>query len=243
MKIVVEKDYQAMSKTAAAILADAIRANPKIVLGLATGSTPVGLYGELKKQYRQGQLDFSNVRTFNLDEYIGLPKEDPNSYGYFMNEELFKDINIPLENTHIPDGQAEDLEEYCRAYDKSISQEGGIDIQILGIGENGHIAFNEPDESLALETNIVELTEDTIKANSRFFNSMDQVPKTAISMGIGTILKARKIILLASGEKKAPIIGQLLKTRRINTMLPASFLLLHPDVTLVVDQAAYGEMN
>ncbi|MCK9444729.1 MAG: glucosamine-6-phosphate deaminase [Tissierellaceae bacterium] len=243
MKIIVEKDYESMSKKAGKILIDTIKANPKIVLGLATGSTPIGLYKELIRSHREDDLDFSNVTTFNLDEYIGISKDHPNSYGYFMYEELFKHINIPMNNTHIPHGEAEDLEEYCKYYDDLIQSHGGIDIQVLGIGENGHIAFNEPSEYLSIGTSIVELTDNTIKANSRFFGSEGEVPKSAISMGIGGILKARKIILLASGETKAPIIGKLLRTKGISTMIPASFLLLHPNVTVIVDEAAYKEMR
>ncbi|MFA7533476.1 MAG: glucosamine-6-phosphate deaminase [Tissierellaceae bacterium] len=243
MKIIVEKDYESMSKKAGKILIDTIKANPKIVLGLATGSTPIGLYKELIRSHREDDLDFSNVTTFNLDEYIGISKDHPNSYGYFMYEELFKHINIPMNNTHIPHGEAEDLEEYCKYYDDLIQSHGGIDIQVLGIGENGHIALNEPSEYLSIGTSIVELTDNTIKANSRFFGSEGEVPKSAISMGIGGILKARKIILLASGETKAPIIGKLLRTKGISTMIPASFLLLHPNVTVIVDEAAYKEMR
>lgn len=243
MKIIVEQDYKSMSKTAGKILIDAIRENPKIVLGLATGGTPIGVYKELIRSHREDNLDFTNVTTFNLDEYIGLSKDDLNSYGHFMYEELFKHINIPMDNTHIPHGNAKDLEGYCKYYDDLIQSHGGVDIQILGIGENGHIAFNEPGESLSIGTSIVRLADDTIEANSRFFNSRGEVPKSAISMGIGGILKARKIILLASGEKKAPVISKLLRTKEISTMLPASFLLLHPNVTAIVDEAAYKEMR
>lgn len=239
MKIFVEKDYDAMSKKAAEILTEAIKAKPHIVLGLATGSTPIGLYKELVRAYQEENLDFSKVTTFNLDEYIGLSPSHPNSYAYYMNENLFDHINIPKENTHIPDGMAENLEEYCKKYDELIDKAGGIDIQILGVGENGHIAFNEPNESLSIGTSIVKLTQNTIEANSRFFESKDDVPKTAISMGIGSIFKAKKIVILANGKKKAPVINKLLNTDRVSTKFPVSFLLLHPDVTLIVDEEAY----
>ncbi len=240
MKVLVEKDYDSMSKSAGGMIIEEIKRKPNIVLGLATGSTPIGMYKELIKEYKEDRVDFSKVKTFNLDEYVGLSSEHPNSYRYFMNNELFNHININKENTHIPNGKAENLERYCKQYDKAIDEAGGIDIQILGIGENGHIAFNEPDEALSVGTSIVNLTENTIEVNSRFFDSMEEVPKTAITMGIGSILKAKKIILLASGEKKGPVIKRLLNDNRITTQLPASFLLLHPDVTIIVDEAAYN---
>ena len=239
MKILVEKDYEAVSKKAGEIFKEEISKKPDIVLGLATGSTPIGMYKELIKAHKEEGLDFSKVKTFNLDEYIGLSKDNPNSYGYFMDTELFNHINIDKKNTHVPNGKAENIEEYCKKYDEFIVEAGGVDIQVLGIGENGHIAFNEPEEALSVGTNIVKLTESTIEVNSRFFDSMEEVPKTAITMGIGTILKAKKIVLLASGEKKAPIIKELLNSNKITTKLPASFLLLHPDVTIIVDEKAY----
>lgn len=240
MKIFVEKDYEAMSKKAAEIFIEAIKEKPNIILGLATGSTPIGLYKELIRAHKEEGLDFSKVTTFNLDEYIGLSPEHPSSYEYFMREELFNHINIPRENIHIPDGLAENIEEYCKKYDEMIDKAGGIDIQLLGVGENGHIAFNEPDESLSLGTTIVELTENTIEVNSRFFQSVEEVPRTAISMGIGSILKAKKIVLLANGKRKAPVIKKLLSADRVSTKFPVSFLLLHPDVTVIVDEEAYN---
>lgn len=240
MKIFVEKDYEAMSKKAAEIFIEAIKEKPNIILGLATGSTPIGLYKELIRAHKEEGLDFSKVTTFNLDEYIGLSPEHPSSYEYFMREELFNHINIPRENIHIPDGLAENIEEYCKKYDEMIDKAGGIDIQLLGVGENGHIAFNEPDESLSLGTTIVELTENTIEVNSRFFQSVEEVPRTAISMGIGSILKAKKIVLLANGKRKAPVIKKLLSTDGVSTKFPVSFLLLHPDVTVIVDEEAYN---
>lgn len=220
-------------------MAEDIRKKPEIILGLATGSTPVGTYKELIKLYDSGKLDFSKVKTFNLDEYIGLDGEHQNSYRYFMNDVLFDHINIDKENTYVPNGKVKNPEDYCKEYDKLIEDAGGIDVQILGIGTNGHIAFNEPADELSAGTSIVNLTQSTINDNSRFFDSMDEVPKTAITMGIGSILKAKKIILLASGKNKAPIMKKLLEGDMISTQLPASFLLLHSDVTVIVDEDAY----
>lgn len=239
MKLIVEKDYCGMSKKAADILIEDIKDNPDIVLGLATGSTPVGMYKEIIKQYEDKKVDFSNVKSFNLDEYVGLEGTHPNSYRYFMNETLFDHINIDKSNTYVPDGNARDLYSYTKEYDKLIEEKGGIDIQILGIGTNGHIAFNEPAKELSVGTSVVDLTENTIMDNSRFFKSLDEVPKTAITMGIGSILKAKKIILLASGENKKDVIKKLLEKDTLTTDMPASFLAIHPDVTVIVDQAAY----
>lgn len=241
MKLIVVKDYDGMSKKAADILIDAIKDNPDIVLGLATGSTPVGTYKEIIKQYEDKKIDFSNVKSFNLDEYVGLEGTHPNSYRYFMDETLFNHINIDKSNTYVPDGKAENLDSYTKEYDKLIEKMGGIDIQILGIGTNGHIAFNEPAKELSVGTSVVDLAENTIMDNSRFFKSLDEVPKTAITMGIASILKAKKIILLASGENKKDVIKKLLENDTLTTDMPASFLAIHPDVTVIVDEAAYQE--
>lgn len=239
MKIIVEKDYEAMSRAAGKILIDAITDKPDITLGLATGSTPIGMYKEMIKAHKNG-LDFSKVKTFNLDEYVGLSEVHPSSYGYFMNIELFNHININKENCHVPDGKADDMEQYCKRYDEMIVETGGIDIQVLGIGQNGHIAFNEPAEALSVGTNIANLTCNTIEVNSRFFDSIEEVPTTAITVGMGSILKAKKIVLLASGKNKNPVIKKLLNDNKVTTQLPVSFLLLHPDVTVIVDEAAYN---
>lgn len=241
MKLIVEKNYDEMSKRAAELILEEINKNRELRLGLATGSTPIGTYRELIEAYNNNKVDFSKVMSFNLDEYIGLSPDNESSYRYFMDDNLFKHINIKRENTHVPDGRAEDLDAYCREYDKLIEDNGGIDIQILGIGSNGHIAFNEPNEVLPLATNIVDLKESTIKDNARFFNSIDEVPKKAITMGIGSIFKAKKIILLASGESKKDIVEQLLNNKELTTRLPASMLLLHQDVTVIVDEKAYGK--
>jgi len=239
MKVIVEKDYDALSKKAAEIVRGEMLRKKNIVLGLATGSTPIGLYRELVRMHKEEGLDFSEVTTFNLDEYIGIDYSNPNSYHYFMEDNLFKHINIDANNTHVPDANAEDIENYCKEYDMLIEEKGGIDLQILGIGVNGHIGFNEPDEELNVGTSIVNLTESTIQANSRFFDSIDQVPKKAITMGIGSIMKAKKILLLASGKSKHEAIKKLVKGDKVTTQLPASLLLLHPDVTVIVDEEAY----
>ncbi len=237
MKIYVVKDYEAMSVKAADILTSQTILKPDSVLGLATGSTPVGMYEELINNYQEGRVDFSNVTTFNLDEYLGLEQDHDQSYYYFMHENLFNDVNIAEQNINLPSGVADDLAQEGESYDQKIDQAGGIDLQILGIGSNGHVGFNEPDEELNFGTGIVDLTESTIKANSRFFDCEDEVPKQAISMGMGSIMKAKKILLLASGEHKAEAIKRTVNAK-ITTDLPASLLQLHPDVTIVVDEAA-----
>lgn len=239
MKVLVEDNYEKVSKKAAEIVNEAVKANPHVVLGLATGSTPVGMYKELIQRHKIEGTDYTNVKTFNLDEYVGLDGEHPKSYRYFMNEELFNHINIEPKNTIVPNGKAEDLLEYCKGYDKAIEESGGIDLQILGIGQNGHIAFNEPAMELNAFTSVVDLTESTINVNSRFFDSIDEVPKTAITMGIGSILKAKKIILLASGKNKRDVIKRLVEDSLLTTEFPASMLLCHPDVTIIVDRDAY----
>lgn len=243
MKIIVTKSYDEMSKAAADVFEKEIRNNPELVLGLATGSTPVGTYRELVRRHLENGLDFSRTKSFNLDEYVGLSGDNPNSYRHFMDEHLFNHINIERENTHVPDGLTENPKEYGKKYDQMILESGGIGIQLLGIGSNGHIAFNEPDEELPVGTGLVELSEQTIADNARFFQSAEHVPTQAISMGMGSILKAGKIILLASGEGKAEVISELLNRGKVTSRIPATFLLLHPDVTLVCDEEAYSEVN
>ncbi len=239
MEIIVEQNYDSLSKKAAEIVKEEMMKKKDLVLGLATGSTPLGLYKELIKMHKEEGLDFSKVTTFNLDEYIGIDYQDPNSYHYYMENNLFNHINIDRNNTFIPDANRKDIESYCREYDRLIEEKGGIDLQILGIGINGHIGFNEPDEELNVGTSIVNLTESTIKANSRFFDSIDQVPKKAITMGVGTILKAKKILLLANGKSKHEAIKKLSRNNKITTNFPASLLLIHPNVTIIVDEDAY----
>ena len=226
-----------MSKKAASLIGKEIKRNPEIVIGLATGSTPIGMYEELIRMYKSG-LDFSKITTFNLDEYYGLASDHEQSYRHFMDNTLFNHININKKNTYVPDGLTKEPNKYGKEYDKMIEDFGGIDVQILGIGRNGHIAFNEPDDELILSTHITNLTKDTINANSRFFDSIDQVPIKAITMGLGTIMKAKKIVLMANGKGKANIMDELLKSKKITTKLPASILLLHHNVTVIMDEEA-----
>lgn len=237
MKLVMVDSYKELSKVAAYEFAKVIKEKPDVVLGLATGGSPVGMYKELIRMYENKELDFSKVTTVNLDEYIGLNPEHEQSYRYFMNKNLFNHININMEKTFVPNGLAKNLEVECKEYDKKIMELGGIDIQLLGVGNNGHIAFNEPDDALYSETHIISLTENTIKANARFFDNMDDVPKQAITMGVGGIMKAKKIILIASGSNKAEAIKGLL-SGKVTTENPASMLQMHRDVTVIVDKEA-----
>lgn len=235
MKLIVVENYDEMSKLAAENIRDLINKKPDAILGLATGSTPIGTYKELIKMNKNDEIDFSKVITINLDEYIGLGADHHQSYRYFMNENLFNHINIKKENTFVPNGLAKDLTEETLNYDKRINELGGIDLQILGIGNNGHIAFNEPDEFLNSGTHVTNLTESTINANSRFFSSVDEVPKTAITMGVGQIMKSRKILLLANGENKAEVVKEIF-SGKITSKNPATMLQMHKDVTIIVDK-------
>lgn len=237
MIIYAGKDYNDVSRKAANIMSAQIIMKPDAVLGLATGSTPVGMYKQLIEWYKKGDLDFAKVTSVNLDEYKGLSGDNDQSYRYFMNHNLFDHININKENTSVPCGTAEDLQAECERYEQLVEQTGGVDIQLLGIGNNGHIAFNEPCEEFPEKTHVVDLTQNTIEANARFFESMDQVPKKALTMGIGTIMKAKKIVLLANGPKKAQTIYDTVYGP-ITPKVPASVLRLHPDVTIFVDEEA-----
>ena len=239
MRIILCNNYEELSKKAAKIVASQITLKPDSVLGLATGSTPVGMYNELAKLYEQGELDFSEVKSFNLDEYYPIKKKNKQSYDYFMRENLFSKINIKDENIHIPNGEARNPQKECEDYEKQIKANGGIDLQVLGIGRNGHIGFNEPDASLYSYTHLTDLTENTIKANSRFFGALNKVPKQALTMGISTILNAKKIILLASGASKRKIVSELINGG-INTSIPATMLKTHPDVVLICDRESYS---
>ena len=237
MRVIKAKNYEDMSLKAANILASQVIMKPDAVLGLATGSTPEGIYSLLIKKYESGELDFSKISTVNLDEYKGLTREHDQSYYYFMNDKLFNHINIDKANTNVPDGTKEDGEAECARYEEVIKSVGGIDIQLLGIGGNGHIGFNEPDDSFIRDTHCVKLTESTIEANSRFFASKDEVPKYAYTMGIGSIMQAKKILLVASGKGKAQAIYDTI-CGPITPKVPASVLQLHPDVTIVADEDA-----
>ena len=239
MKIIVCNDYNEISKTAADIVAGKLKSKPKTVLGLATGSTPVGMYNELAEKNLNKEIDFKEVVTFNLDEYYPISSDNPQSYRYFMNEHLFNKINIKMENTHILNGMCKDTDIECYNFEKMIEKQGGIDLQILGIGQNGHIGFNEPDVTLNSRTHLTDLTENTIEANSRFFENISEVPRQALTMGIATILSAKKIILLASGRNKCKAVKELMNSK-ISTDNPASMLKVHPDVTLICDKEAYS---
>lgn len=242
MRVILCDNYEMVSEEAARIVESQIVLKPDCVLGLATGSTPVGMYKILADKYKNGDLDFSKVKTFNLDEYYPISRKNNQSYYYFMNENLFDCVNVPKENIHIPNGEVEDPEKECEEYERLIEENGGIDLQILGIGQNGHIGFNEPDINLESKTHVTELTESTIKANSRFFSSVDEVPTKALTMGIATILKSRKIILMACGEEKSEALAELL-TDDIKTDNPATMLKVHPDVVIICDKAAYSKVK
>lgn len=237
MKIIKTKDYAELSRKAANIIAAQVILNPQSVLGLATGSSPLGLYGELIKGYETGDLDFSKVRTVNLDEYRGLTRDNDQSYAYFMNENLFRHINIDPANTNVPNGMEPDADKECARYDAVVDSMGGVDIQLLGIGLTGHIGFNEPADVFKKGTNCVDLDPKTIESNARFFASIDDVPKQAYTMGIQTIMKAKKILLIANGEGKADILYRAC-CGPITPQVPASILQLHPDVVVVADEPA-----
>ncbi len=242
MRIVVAKDYEEMSGKAAKIAAGQIFLKPNSVIGLATGSTPLLMYKELIRIHQTDGLDFSETVSFNLDEYIGLPTGNINSYHYYMFNNLFNHINIKPKNVFIPDGMATDIERECMEYEEKIREKGGIDLQVLGIGNNGHIGFNEPDVKFEATTHQVKLDEETILANARFFDNIEEVPKYAISMGIKTIMHARKILLLANGSSKAEALGKALYGG-ITPEIPASILQLHQDVTVVVDEECASQLK
>ncbi len=231
MRIIETKNYQELSALAADLIGAQLLLKPRCVLGLATGSSPIGTYEKLVEAYQAGRLDFSQVRTVNLDEYCGLSGENPQSYRYFMDKHLFGQVNIFRENTHLPNGAAADPEEESRRYEALVESLGGVDLQLLGIGHNGHIGFNEPTDSFPPVVHPVELTESTIQANSRLFDRIEDVPTKAITMGIGTILKADKILLIAGADKRA-ILEEAL-TGKVTPWVPASVLQLHRDVTVI----------
>lgn len=242
MRIIKTADYDQMSKAAANIIAAQMILKPNSVLGFATGSTPIGTYKELIKKNENGDIDFSDITTFNLDEYKGLPRTNDQSYYYFMNDNLFNHVNIDKERTHVPNGMVEDAKTECENYEASIKEAGGIDLQLLGIGHNGHIGFNEPSDQFDKITHCVDLTESTIEANKRFFASADDVPRQAYSMGIGTIMAAKKILIIVSGADKAAIAKKAF-IGPVTPSVPASILQMHPDVTVVCDADAYAELE
>ena len=237
MRIIVCKNYEEVSKKAAQIILSQVTLKPNSVLGLATGSTPIGMYENLVKLNKNGDIDFSEVRTFNLDEYYNLPKESDQSYHYFMYQNLFNHININPENIHIPNGMTNDVDAECDRYDSLIKEAGGVDIQVLGIGNNAHIGFNEPTVNFEKGTHLVELEESTIEANSRFFDNIEDVPKKAITMGVGSIFKSKKILLIATGENKAEAIYNTVYGKVVPEV-PASILQFHSDIVLILDKEA-----
>ena len=242
MEIIVKDTYKQMSKAAAEEVAHTLNAKPDALLGLATGSTPLGLYQELVRMHKEEGLDFSQVRTFNLDEYVGLPVTHPQSFHYFMYENLFKHINIAPQNVYIPSGTTDNYEAFCKWYEQRIVECGGIDLQILGIGSDGHIAFNEPTSSLGSRTRIKTLARQTIEDNARFFSSPAEVPVYAITMGVGTILEARKIVLLAHGKQKADAVAAAIEGP-VTSKITASALQLHRDVMYIVDRDAASSLE
>ena len=237
MKVYIGKNYDEMSRIAANVLSAQVMMKPDCVLGLATGSTPIGTYKVLIERCAQGDLDFSQVKSINLDEYVGLSGEHDQSYRYFMNNNLFNHINIDKANTNVPNGLAEDVDAECERYNNVINTLGPIDIQVLGMGHNGHIGFNEPDDHFPLETHKVDLAQSTIDANARFFASADEVPRQALTMGIKTIMQAKKVLVVVSGKDKAEIVKKAF-TGPVTPQVPASILQMHSDVILVADEAA-----
>ena len=237
MKIYQEKDYDALSRRAANLISAEVIRKPDCVLGLATGSTPVGTYRQLSAWNQKGDFSFKDVRTVNLDEYLGLPPTHDQSYRYFMQENLFDKIDIPFEHTHVPAGMSADPEQVCRRYDELVRSLGYADLQLLGLGRNGHIGFNEPGDCFRKETHVVELTQNTIEANARFFENEAAVPKKAITMGIGCIMAARRVLLVASGANKAEAVYRTV-CGPITPQCPASILQLHNDVVIVGDEEA-----
>lgn len=242
MKILKVKDYEQLSKAACDIVAKKMKEIEQPVLGLATGSTPEGLYKCLIERYRAGVISFAGATTFNLDEYVGLDENHPGSYQYYMKDKLFNHINLPPERAFVPSGTDEDLQAHCEAYEEKINKVGKVDIQILGVGINGHIGFNEPGTSFDSRTHVVELDESTRQVNSRFFNSLDEVPTKAVTMGIQTIMDAEEIVLIISGENKADTVAAFMDSE-ITEDFPASILKKHPNFTLIVDEPAYSKVT
>ncbi|HKK82697.1 MAG TPA: glucosamine-6-phosphate deaminase [Atribacterota bacterium] len=241
MNVVIVRNYHELSVQATQLVADQITNKKNTVLGLASGQTPIGMYQELINMFKRGKIDFSEVVTFNLDEYYGLAPEHPQSYYYYMWNTLFKHINIKKENIYLLNGMPENIKQECNQYEYLIQKNGGIDLQILGIGDNGHLGFNEPAIGLNSKTHLVNLSEETIQANSHYFNNIQEIPKQAITMGIGTIMKAKKIVLLASGRKKSHAIEKTINGP-VSTEVPATILQLHPDVKLLIDKEAASQL-
>jgi glucosamine-6-phosphate deaminase len=242
MEVVVHRTYEEMSRAAAALVADVLNTKPNAVLGMATGSTPLGLYQELVRMHREQGLDFSQVATFNLDEYVGLGPKHAQSYHHFMHDNFFKHVNIAPSNIYIPSGTTSNYRAFCDWYERRIKECGGIDVQILGIGSDGHIAFNEPGSSLSSRTRLKTLARSTIEDNSRFFEHADDVPIYAITMGVGTILEARSIVLLGCGENKASAVAAMVEGP-VTSMITASALQLHPSGMVFLDETAASHLK
>lgn len=242
MEVIIQPDYETASRLAADIVEKLVRQKPDCVLGLATGSTPIGLYKELIRRHKEEHLDFSKITSFNLDEYYRLTPDHPQSYHYFMREQLFDHINIPVAQRHLPDGMAEDIEASCQAYEDEIKKAGGIDLQVLGIGSDGHIGFNEPGSSLASRTRMKTLMQETIKDNARFFDETEEIPIHALTMGVGTILDVKHCLLIACGAKKADIIAAAVEGP-VTSQVTASALQMHPKTTVIVDEAAASKLK
>ena len=243
MEVIIQSKNYEIAVIAADLIQDAILKKPNLVLGLATGSTPIGLYEELVQMHKEEGLDFSKVTTFNLDEYIGIPIEHPQSYHTFMAQHFFDHVNIPAENQHIPQNSAENHEEFCAAYEEAIIRAGGIDIQVLGIGTDGHIGFNEAGSSFSSRTRIKTLSKSTFLANAKHFDGdINAVPEMAITMGIGTIMDAKQCLLLASGESKSKAIAKAVEGP-ITAMVPASILQMHPKATVILDDRAASKLT
>ncbi|WP_239618517.1 glucosamine-6-phosphate deaminase [Cohnella mopanensis] len=241
MNILTYDSDDKLNEAAANIIVGQIQTTPRAVLGLATGGTPVGIYKQIVRDFQRGMFSFRNVTTFNLDEYVNLAIDHPESYHTYMNNHLFDHIDLPASQCHIPDGNAVDTAEECRRYDESIELAGQIDLQLLGLGHNGHIGFNEPAHALIKSTHVVDLAAETLEANARFFDSIDDVPKQALTMGVGTILKAKKILLVVKGADKADIVQRSLQGP-ITTDVPASLLQTHPNLIVLLDSAAAGKL-
>ncbi len=242
MEVITKSNYADMSRAAAQEVVTLVNAKPNAVIGLATGSTPLGLYQELVRLHREQGLDFSQVRTFNLDEYVGLSIDNPQSYHYFMHENLFKHINIPPHNIHIPSGTTGNYRAFCEWYEQQIERCGGIDLQVLGIGTDGHVAFNEPTSSLGSRTRLKTLAKSTIDDNARFFERSEDVPIYAITMGVGTILEARNIVMLANGKNKASAVARAVEGP-VTSMITASALQMHPRTSVFLDEDAASELT
>jgi glucosamine-6-phosphate deaminase len=243
LEVIYVKNYEQLSDQSARLLYEFIKRDKPINVGLATGATPLGLYKKWIRLYRQAPFNLSQLTTFNLDEYMGVQPNSPNSYRYYMNYHVFRPLGISLEQTYLPNGMAEDIQAECKRYEELIRLHGGIDIQLLDVGRNGHIGFNEPGTSFSQETHEVKLSESTRRANEKYFHSLDKVPKKAITMGISTIIQAKKILLLASGEEKAEAIYHLVKGKKVTAQWPVTVLKNHPDVTLILDEDAAMKLN